>query len=52
LVGADLEVMRRDSLKMRGNGPFQFAQVKNGAGVEEIASHILAAWKARKGITL
>src|SRR6266571_4881031 len=29
-VGADLEVMRRDSLKMRGDGPFIFAQVKHG----------------------
>jgi urease accessory protein len=45
LVGADLEVMRRDSLKMRGDGPFLFAQVKNGQGVAEIAEHILRAWK-------
>lgn len=45
LVGADLEVMRRDSLKMRAEGPFLFAQVKNGLGVPEIAEHILAAWK-------
>jgi urease accessory protein len=46
LVGADLEVMRRDSLKMRGDGPFLFAQVKNGLGVDAIVEHILAAWKA------
>ncbi|MDB5046956.1 MAG: ureG [Fibrobacteres bacterium] len=46
LVGADLEVMRRDSLKMRGDGPFLFAQVKSGMGVPEIAAHILRAWKA------
>jgi urease accessory protein len=45
LVGADLEVMRRDSLKMRGDGPFLFAQVKAGLGVAEIAEHILRAWK-------
>lgn len=45
LVGADLEVMRRDSLTMRGEGPFLFAQVKNGRGVEDIAGHILRAWK-------
>jgi urease accessory protein len=45
LVGADLEVMRRDSLKMRGDGPFLFAQVKNGQGVAAIADHILRAWK-------
>ena len=46
LVGADLEVMRRDSLKMRGEGPFLFAQVKSGLSVPEIADHILRAWKA------
>jgi urease accessory protein len=45
LIGADLEVMRRDSLKMRGEGPFLFAQVKNGQGVAEIADHVLKAWK-------
>ncbi len=46
LVGADLEVMRRDSLKMRGEGPFLFAQVKNGVGVDAIVGHILDAWEA------
>jgi len=30
---------------MRGDGPFLFAQVKNGQGVSEIADHILRAWK-------
>ena len=45
LVGADLEVMHRDSLKMRGEGPFLFSQVKSGLGVPEIAGHILRAWK-------
>jgi urease accessory protein len=44
-VGADLEVMRRDSLKMRGDGPFIFAQVKHGVGVEEIIDHIIHAWQ-------
>src|SRR5947208_2346478 len=33
-VGADLEIMARDSKKMRGNGPFLFTQVKHGVGVE------------------
>lgn len=45
LVGADLEVMRRDSFKMRGEGPFLFAQVKNGVGVDGIVEHILKAWR-------
>ncbi|MBI3414645.1 MAG: urease accessory protein UreG [Verrucomicrobia bacterium] len=42
-VGADLEVMARDSKKMRGPGPFVFAQVKHGAGVDEILGHIIHA---------
>jgi urease accessory protein len=42
-VGADLGVMDRDARKMRGVGPTVFAQVTNGVGVEEIASHVLRA---------
>jgi len=44
-VGADLKVMERDTLKVRGNGPFVFAQVKHGVGVEEIIAHIIHAWQ-------
>src|ERR687891_64703 len=33
LIGADLEVMARDTRRMRGSGPFLFAQVTNGIGV-------------------
>jgi urease accessory protein len=43
-VGADLEVMRRDAAKMRGDGPFLLAQVNNGTAVPEIVDHILKAW--------
>ncbi|HWE00929.1 MAG TPA: urease accessory protein UreG [Tepidisphaeraceae bacterium] len=39
-VGADLDVMDRDARAMRGQGPFVFAQVKNGVGLDEIISHI------------
>jgi urease accessory protein len=46
LVGADLEVMARDSRKMRGEGPFLFAQVINGIGVREIADALLATWNS------
>jgi urease accessory protein len=46
LIGADLEVMARDSKKMRGSGPFLFAQVTNGIGVQEIADELLGNWKA------
>ncbi|MDB5298916.1 MAG: Urease accessory protein UreG [Phycisphaerales bacterium] len=42
-VGADLAVMDRDARRMRGDGPFVFAQVRNGVGVEEIITHVLAA---------
>lgn len=49
-VGADLGVMERDARKMRGEGPFLFAQVKNGAGVSEIIGHITHAWQHACGI--
>jgi len=35
-VGADLEVMRRDSLLMRNQRPFIFADLKSGVGRDEI----------------
>ncbi|KAK6932223.1 CobW/HypB/UreG, nucleotide-binding domain [Dillenia turbinata] len=44
-VGADLKVMEHDALRMRDGGPFVFAQVKHGVGVEEIVNHILGAWE-------
>jgi urease accessory protein len=44
LVGADLGVMDRDARRMRGAGPFLFAQVNAGAGVDEVARHVLEAW--------
>ncbi len=47
LVGADLTIMGRDSRRMRGEGPYLFAQVKNGIGVREIADALLGSWKGR-----
>ena len=44
-VGASLDVMARDSTRMRGDGPVVFAQVKNGVGVEEIVKQVVATWK-------
>jgi urease accessory protein len=44
LIGADLDVMARDSRRMRGDGPFVFAQVTNGVGVTEIAEHLQSSW--------
>ena len=39
-VGASLEVMDRDSKRMRGERPYLFANIRAGKGVEEIASFI------------
>jgi len=49
-VGADLDVMARDSRRMRGPGPFLFAQVKHGIGVAEIAAHIIHASQHAAGV--
>lgn len=35
-VGADLEVMQRDSRKMRGERPFSMVSLRQGEGVEEV----------------
>jgi len=35
-VGASLEVMKHDSLRMRGSGPFVFTNLKNGAGLADV----------------
>ena len=39
-VGASLEVMDRDSRRMRGERPFVFANVRTGQGVDEVARFI------------
>ncbi len=49
-VGADLKVMEQDTKKMRGSGPFVFAQVKHGVGVDEIIAHVVHAWQHAAGI--
>ena len=49
-VGADLAVMERDTRKMRGDGPFVFAQVKHGVGVGEIITEVIHAWQHACGI--
>ena len=45
LVGADLGVMARDARKMRGDGPFIFAQVTHGVGLDEIIEELLMNWR-------
>lgn len=49
-VGADLKVMGQDTRRMRGDGPFVFAQVKHGVGVEGIIAHIIHAWQHAMGM--
>lgn len=40
MVGASLEVMERDSKKMRGSKPFVFSNQKTGQGLQEIIAFI------------
>jgi urease accessory protein len=49
LVGADLGIMAHDSARMRGGGPFLFAQAINGIGVRQVADHLLQSWGAATG---
>ncbi len=43
-VGADLAVMERDALKMRGSRPFVFTNLKTQTGLEQVINKILE-WK-------
>jgi len=49
-VGASIEVMERDSAKMRDGGPTVFASVKNDEGVDAITQLILRAWSEASGV--
>ncbi len=42
LVGADLDVMRQDTLRMRGERPFVFTNLKAGEGLADIVRFIEA----------
>ena len=41
MVGADLDIMDRDSRKMRGEKPFIFSNLKTGNGLEAIIDFII-----------
>jgi urease accessory protein len=41
LVGADLNVMKADTLKMRVQRPFVFTNLKSGEGVDRITSFVI-----------
>jgi hypothetical protein len=40
-VGANLDVMKADTLRMRGKRPFIFTNLKKGEGADKIASFII-----------
>ena len=46
-VNADLDVMKRDSISMRGDGPFVFTQINQDIGLETIVDHVVAALKSQ-----
>ena len=41
MVGADLEVMARDTQRMRGERPWCFTNLRSGVGLEEVAAFVL-----------
>src|SRR4051794_36184259 len=46
-VGADLDVMRRDSKRMRGERPFHLISLRTGEGVEEVIQWVRQAFASR-----
>jgi urease accessory protein len=50
-VGADLEVMRRDSRRMRGDRPFLLISLRTGEGVEELLSWVRQQLESRPRIS-
>lgn len=40
LVGASLEVMARDSKKMRGDKPFVFTNIRSGEGIDDVIAFL------------
>ena len=51
LIGADLDIMARDSRHMRGDGPCVFAQVTNGAGLDTITGAVVEGLEATRART-
>ncbi len=43
MVGASLDVMRTDTLRMRGQRPFVFTNIKTGLGLDRIEEFIVTA---------
>jgi urease accessory protein len=47
-VGADLEVMRRDSLRMRGERPFLMISLRQGEGAEQVVEWVRQQLASRR----
>src|SRR5271168_540817 len=46
-VGADLDVMRRDSTRMRGDRPFLLLSLRTGAGVADLLTWVRRQFESR-----
>src|SRR2546430_13154924 len=46
-VGADLQVMERDAMRMRGSRPFVFTNLRVGTGLEDVVAWVHAQVEAR-----
>jgi len=49
-VGADLAVMERDARRMRGDGPFIFAQARHGVGIPLVVAAIEAELERTRAV--
>ncbi|URR35075.1 urease accessory protein UreG [Thermosynechococcus sp. HN-54] len=45
-VGADLEVMKRDTLKMRGDRPYVMTNLKTGVGLDQVIAFLTSHLEA------
>jgi urease accessory protein len=50
-VGASLAVMERDSLRMRGERPFLFTNLKSGEGLDAVIDWVLAQVRHRGNVS-
>jgi urease accessory protein len=48
LVGANLQVMEADTLRMRVKRPFIFTNLKSGEGVDQIAKFVIEKGRLAK----
>jgi len=46
-ISADLDVMRRDSTRMRGERPFLLLSLRTGAGVDDVLSWVRQQLESR-----